>query len=51
MKISFFFLIVLLITGCGTRASGYYEFPMQVNTFNKYNDPLGSTCKLYSSET
>ena len=51
MKISVFFLIILLITGCGTRVSGSFEFPMQVNTFNKYNDPLGSSCKLYSSET
>ena len=51
MKISIFFLIILLITGCGARVSGSYEFPMQVNTYNKYEDPLESTCKLYSSMT
>ncbi len=51
MRISVFFLVILLIAGCGTRVSGSYEFPMQINTFNKYNDPLGSSCKLYSSET
>ena len=51
MKIIIFSMILLLIAGCGTRVSGYYEFPMQVNTYNKYNDPLESSCKLYSSET
>ena len=51
MRISVFLLVVLLITGCGARVSGSYEFSMQINTFNKYKDPLGSSCKLYSSET
>ena len=39
------------ISSCGTRVSGSYEFLMQVNTYNKYDDPLKSSCKLYSSET
>ena len=51
MKISVFILILGLISGCGARVSGSYEFPLQVNTFNKYNDPLESSCKLFSSET
>ena len=51
MRISVFFLAFLLITGCGTRVSGSYEFLMQVNTFNKYNDPQESSCKLFSSDT
>ena len=51
MKISVFIIILGLISGCGARVSGSYEFPLQVNTFNKYNDPLESSCKLFSSET
>ena len=51
MKISVFILILGLISGCGARVSGSYEFPLQVNTLNKYNDPLESSCKLFSSET
>ena len=43
--------MLVSISSCGTRVSGSYEFPMQVNTYNKYEDPLGSTCKLYSSMT
>tara|TARA_B100000035_G_scaffold75168_1_gene62441 strand:- start:1454 stop:1885 length:432 start_codon:yes stop_codon:yes gene_type:complete len=51
MKILVFILILVFINGCGTRVSGSYEFLLQVNTFNKYNDPLESSCKLFSSET
>ena len=51
MKILFFFLIFMLLNGCGTRGSGSYECQMHVNTCNKYNDPLGSSCTLYSSDT
>ena len=51
MKIMIIIFMLVFITSCGTRVSGSYEFPMQVNTFNKYNDPLKSSCKLFSSET
>ncbi len=39
------------MASCGTRVSGSYEILMQINTLNKYNDPLKSSCKLYSSDT
>ena len=51
MKITAFIIIFMLITSCGARVTGTYEFPLQINTFNKYNDLLESSCKLYSSET
>jgi hypothetical protein len=51
MKIMIIIFMLVFITSCGTRVSGSYEFPIQVNTFNKYNDPLKSSCKLFSSET
>ena len=51
MKFIIVILVAIFISSCGTRASGSYEFLMQVNTYNKYDDPLKSTCKLYSSET
>ena len=51
MRIIVIIFIVMSISSCGTRVSGSYEFLMQVNTYNKYDDPLKSSCKLYSSET
>ncbi len=51
MKIIITIFILIFTVSCGTRVSGSYEFLMQVNTFNKYEDPLESSCKLYSSET
>ena len=39
------------MASCSTRVSGSYEILMQINTLNKYNDPLKSSCKLYSSDT
>ena len=51
MKFLVIVFIAMSISSCGTRVSGSYEFLMQVNTFNKYDDPLKASCKLYSSET
>ena len=51
MRIIVIIFILMSISSCGTRVSGSYEFLMQVNTYNKYDDPLKSSCKLYSSET
>ena len=39
------------MASCSTRVSGSYEILMQINTLNKYNDPIKSSCKLYSSDT
>lgn len=51
MRIIIVIWLAVSISSCGTRVSGSYEFPMQINTFNKYGDTLKSSCKLYSSET
>ncbi len=51
MRIILIIFMLSSIASCSTRVSGSYEFPMQINTFNKYGDTLESSCKLYSSET
>tara|TARA_B100000035_G_scaffold63895_1_gene51805 strand:- start:18556 stop:18987 length:432 start_codon:yes stop_codon:yes gene_type:complete len=51
MKILVIISLLIFMASCGTRVSGSYEILMQINTLNKYNDPLKSSCKLYSSDT
>ena len=51
MRLAVIIFMLVFISSCGTRVSGSYEFLMQINTFNKYSDPMESSCKLYSSET
>ena len=51
MRIIVIISLLTFIVGCGSRVSGSYEFPMQINTYNKYGDSIKSKCKLYSSES
>ena len=43
--------IVIILSSCGSRMSGQYNFPMNINTFDSNKKELPAECKLYSAET
>ena len=51
MKNLLVLMLATIISACGSRVSGSYEFSMQINTYNNQNNHIKSSCKLYSSET
>ena len=51
MKNLLVLILATIISACGSRVSGSYEFSMQINTYNNQRNHIKSSCKLYSSET
>ena len=43
--------IVLILSSCGSRMSGQYNFPMEIKTYDSNEKELSADCKLYSAET
>ena len=44
-------LIAFILSACGSRVSGQYNFPMNIYTYDSNKKELSADCKLYSSET
>ncbi len=44
-------LILFVLSSCGSRMSGQYNFPMSITTYDKNKKELSADCKLYSAET
>jgi hypothetical protein len=51
MKNTIIILSLIIITSCSSRATGKYEFPMHIETFDANKKEIVSQCKLYSADT
>ena len=40
-----------MLSSCGARMSGQYNFPMTINTYDSNEEELLADCNLYSAET
>ena len=47
----YFLFIVFILSSCGSRVSGQYNFPININTYDSNKKELSADCKLYSAET
>ena len=44
-------LIAFILSACGSRVSGQYNFPINIYTHDSNKKELSADCKLYSAET